>query len=84
MRIVKRIRNDAILLALVCVAGYVAYQVLLDDHAKQGVRDLTDTVVDSYNSLTKMVDDHIGTIMDEEAVVQNKLNIKQAWADLGY
>ena len=84
MNIIKRMRNDAILLAVLCAAGYVAYQVLLDDQAKQGIKDMTRTVVDSYVSLTNLVNDHIGTIMDEETVVQNKLNIKQTWADLGY
>lgn len=84
MGIVKRVRNDAIMMVLLCAAGYVAYQVLLDDNAKQGIKDMTKTVVDSYVSITDMVNEHIGTIMDEETVVQNKMNIKQAWADLGY
>lgn len=84
MGIVKRVRNDAIMMVLLCAAGYVAYQVLLDDNAKQGIKDMTKTVVDSYVSITDMVNEHIGTIMDEETVVQNKMNIKQAWADLGF
>ena len=41
MNIIKRMRNDAILLAILCAAGYVAYQVLLDDQAKQGIKDMT-------------------------------------------
>ena len=37
MRMLKRLRNDAIALVVLCAAGYVAYQVLLDDEAKEGV-----------------------------------------------
>ena len=84
MRILKHLRNDVIMVAVVCAAGYVAYQVLLDDQAKQGIRDLTQTVKDSYTSLSGIVNSRIGTIMDEDVVIQNRADIKQAWADLGY
>ena len=84
MRIFKRIRNDAIILVVLCAAGYVAYQVLLDDEAKQGISSLANTVVDSYRSLTNLVDEHIGTIMDEDMVSQNREQIRNAWADLGF
>jgi len=84
MRILKQLRNDVIMVAVVCAAGYIAYQVLLDDQAKQGIRDLTQTVKDSYTSLSGIVNSRIGTIMDEDVVSQNRADIKQAWADLGY
>ena len=84
MRILKQLRNDVIVVAVVCAAGYIAYQVLLDDQAKQGIRDLTQTVKDSYTSLSGIVNSRIGTIMDEDVVIQNRADIKQAWADLGY
>lgn len=84
MRILKQLRNDVIMVAVVCAAGYIAYQVLLDDQAKQGIRDLTQTVKDSYTSLSGIVNSRIGTIMDEDVVIQNRADIKQAWADLGY
>ena len=84
MRILKQLRNDIIMVAVVCAAGYIAYQVLLDDQAKQGIRDLTQTVKDSYTSLSGIMNSRIGTIMDEDVVIQNRADIKQAWADLGY
>ncbi len=84
MRMLKRLRNDAIALVVLCVAGYVAYQVLLDDEAKEGVKSLVRTVTDSYQQLSNLVNDHIGTIMDEDVVVQNKAQIMNAWADLGF
>ena len=84
MRILKQLRNDVIMVAVVCVAGYIAYQVLLDDQAKQGIKDLTQTVKESYSSLSGIVNSRIGTIMDEDVVLQNRADIKQAWADLGY
>lgn len=84
MRMLKRMRNDAIALVVLCAAGYVAYQVLLDDEAKEGVKSLVRTVTDSYQQLSNLVNDHIGTIMDEDVVVQNKAQIMNAWADLGF
>lgn len=84
MRILKKLRNDVIMVAVVCAAGYIAYQVLLDDQAKQGIKDLTQTVKESYSSLSGIVNSRIGTIMDEDVVLQNRADIKQAWADLGY
>lgn len=84
MRMLKRMRNDAIALVVLCAAGYVAYQVLLDDEAKEGVKSLVRTVTDSYQQLSNLVNDHIGTIMDEDVVVQNKTQIMNAWADLGF
>lgn len=84
MRMLKRLRNDAIALVVLCAAGYVAYQVLLDDEAKEGVKSLVRTVTDSYQQLSNLVNDHIGTIMDEDVVVQNKAQIMNAWVDLGF
>lgn len=84
MRILKQLRNDAILVAVVCVAGVVAYQVLLDDEAKQGVREAVHSVYDSYKTVTTFINDHIGTIMDDDVVAQNREQIKNAWADLGF
>lgn len=84
MRMLKRLRNDAIALVVLCAAGYVAYQVLLDDEAKEGVKSLVRTVTDSYQQLSNLVNDHIGTIMDEDVVVQNKAQIMNAWAGLGF
>lgn len=84
MGILKRLRNDAILVAVVCVAGVVAYQVLLDDEAKKGVREAIRSVRDSYTTVTTFVNDHIGTIMDDDVVAQNRQQIKNAWADLGF
>ena len=83
MRILKKLRNDVIMVAVVCAAGYIAYQVLLDDQAKQGIKDLTQTVKESYSSLSGIVNSRIGTIMDDEVVAQNRQNIKDAWKALG-
>ena len=84
MRMLRRLRNDAILLVVICAASYVAYQMLLDDEAKQGVKSMVRTVGDSYQQLSNLVNDHIGTIMDEDVVSQNKTQIMNAWADLGF
>ena len=84
MRLVRYIRNQILLTAFVCGVGYVAYQVLLDDEAKEGLRSLASTVSNSYGELTGLVNDRIGTIMDEDLVQQNRRNIREAWENLGF
>lgn len=84
MRVVRFIRNQIILTAVVCAAGYVAYQVLLDDEAKEGIRSLTRTMSDSYGQLTNMVNERIGMVMDDDLVTQNRQQVREAWADLGF
>ena len=84
MRLVKYVRNQILFAAFVAGVGYVAYQVLLDDEAKQGLRSLGATVSESYGQLTGLVNERIGTIMDEDLVQQNRRNIREAWEALGF
>ena len=83
-RIAKRIKRDLILTALLSLGAVVAYHVLLDEEARSGVRAMNQTIIDSFNTLSEMVDDRIGTIMDDEVVAQNRQNIKDAWKALGF
>jgi len=84
VKIVRFVRNQLLFTAFVCASAYVAYQVLLDDEAKQGLKTLGSTLNGSYQQLTDLVNARIGTIMDEDLVSQNRQKIRDAWADLGY
>lgn len=84
MRLLKHVRNQVLFVGFVCATGYVAYQVLLDDEAKQELKRLFSTVGKSYQQLAGLVNERIGVIMDEDLVSQNRQNIRDAWADLGY
>ena len=88
MRLLRKLRNEAILLGVVCgavcLSGYVGYQVLLDDEAKKGISSMIHTVSDSYEKLSNLVNEQIGTIMDEDIVTQNRNQIRDAWAELGF
>ncbi len=84
MRILKHIRNGAIALGVVTGLSVIAYQLLLDDVAKQGLSDMTKTIIDSYVKLHTLVNDHIGTIMDEDVVRENREQVRQAWESLGF
>ncbi len=66
------------------LGAVVAYHVLLDEEARSGIRAMNHTIIDSFNTLSEMVDDRIGTIMDDEVVAQNRQNIKDAWKALGF
>jgi glycosyltransferase involved in cell wall biosynthesis len=57
---------------------------IMYDKAKEGVSSMAHTVKDSYTQLSNLVNDRIGTIMDEDVVTQNRKDIKEAWADLGF
>ena len=83
-RIARRIKRDLVLTALLSLGAVVAYHVLLDEEARSGVRAMNHTIIDSFNTLSEMVDDRIGTIMDDEVVAQNRQNIKDAWKALGF
>lgn len=83
-RIARRIKRDLILTALLSLGAVVAYHVLLDEEARSGVRAMNHTIIDSFNTLSEMVDDRIGTIMDDEVVAHNRQNIKDAWKALGF
>ena len=83
-RIARRIKRDLILTALLSLGAVVAYHVLLDEEARSGVHAMNQTIIDSFNTLSEMVDDRIGTIMDDEVVAQNRQNIKDAWKALGF
>ena len=84
MKLLKTLRNDMIMVIVLCAAGFAAYHLLLDDEAKKGVSSMAHTVKDSYNQLSNLVNDRIGTIMDEDVVTQNRKDIKEAWAELGF
>ena len=84
MKIIKHIRNQVIFLGLVAAAGYVAYQVLLDDEAKESLNTMKSTVGNSYRQLTGIINDRIGMIMDDDIVEQNRQKVRDDWADLGF
>ena len=84
MWLVKRVRNDLILAGVIVAAGYVAYNFLLDDNAREGVATMNRTIRESFNHLSNMVNEHIGTIMDEDAVAQNRADVKEAWQSIGF
>ena len=81
---IRRIRNGIILVAVVGMAGVIAYQLLLDDRAKDDIYNVVKTVSDSAHKLGDVVNDHIGTIMDEDVVEQNRRQVREAWEALGY
>lgn len=84
MRLVKRIRNGLIVIVAVGVAGFVAYEVFLDDEAKEGIRSLAHTLHNSYQQLSNVINTSIGTIMDEDVVAQNRKDVRDAWAEIGF
>ena len=84
MKLMKVIRNQLLFTGFVIATGYIAYQVMLDDEAKQQLKQLGVTMNNSYRQLTGIVDQHFGVIMDDDLVSQNRQRIREAWADLGY
>ena len=84
MKLLRYVRNQLILTGLLCAGVYVAYEFLLDDEAKRGIKTLGSTMKSSYTTLTGIVNDRIGMVMDEDVVAQNRQQIRDAWADLGF
>lgn len=83
-RLLKRVKRDLIIVGVLSLGAVVAYHVLLDEEAREGVRDMNREIIKSFNTLSEMVDDRIGTIMDDELVAQNRQNIRDAWKAIGF
>ena len=83
-RQIRRLKFQVGLIVVVGVVAVVAYEVLLDKQAKQDLKEALATVNDSGRQLATMVNDRIGTIMDEEVVAQNRQQVREAWQALGY
>lgn len=84
MKIVKLIKMQIVATAVVAVAGYTAYRFFLDDEAKAQMRELYATMGKSYLQLSGIINERIGTIMDEEVVAQNRAQVRTAWENLGF
>ncbi len=83
MRAVKRVRNYLVVGAVACSVGVIAYQLLLDDEAKDSLKKLSRTLATSYRQVASIVRDRAGTYMDAESVRQNRQDIRDAWDELG-
>ena len=83
MKLFKLVRNQVILVGLIGLAGYGAYQLLLDDEAKRSLAMAGQTVKQSYDQLAGLVNERIGMIMDEDLIEQNRQKIRDDWAELG-
>ena len=83
-QVIASVVGTVVVVAVGAGAVYVTYEYFLDDEAKEGLRSLYKTMASSYLTLTGLVNERIGTIMDEDLVAQNRENVKQAWADLGF
>lgn len=83
-RQIRKFKRRVALIVFVGASAYIAYQVLLDKQAKEDLRSAFVTVSDSGRQLATIVNDRIGTIMDEEVVAQNRQQVRDAWQALGY
>ncbi len=84
VKIIKIIKFQIVATAVVALAGYAAYQYFLDDEAKAQMKQLYATMGKSYLQLSNLVNERIGTIMDEEVVAQNRAQVRTAWENLGF
>lgn len=64
--------------------GFAAYELLLNDEAKAGVRKLVNAVKDSYNKLSEVVSSITGEVMDDDGTLPNVQATEQQWDALGY
>lgn len=83
-RQIRRLKLQVALVAIAGVSVFVAYQVLLDKRAKEDLKSAIGTVNESGRQLATLVNERIGTIMDEEVVAQNRKQVRDAWQALGF
>ena len=85
MSVLKRLRNDVILVALLTSTGVILYHVLLTEEARKSLVSAGSAVVDAYNKITDTIQDMTGIIMEEDAdTLPNRESVINQWKAMGF
>lgn len=76
----SRFRTIAITTLLVSGLGLLSYEFLLDEKARQSIRDMKRGVVTSARRISELVENATGLVMEEERRVQD---VEAEWARIG-
>ena len=79
----KRISITLIELLLLGGAGTAAYFFLLDERAKEGLKNGFKSVQDMYANVKDIVEERQGIVVEEE-IAPNKRETIEQWERLGY
>ena len=80
----KRLRNALILLGILGGSGFVAYQLLLTDDARQSLSKGATTVKDGVATIKEMIDEKRGIVMEDDQPLPNVESTRQEWESIGY
>lgn len=80
----KKLSASLILVAIAAGAGYLAYQMLLTDEAKESIAQGVKGVGDAYTAVKDTLQDQYGVVMEDEQPLFNVEETKREWEALGY
>lgn len=70
--------------ALVVVAGYVFYDKVISQEAKDSVKNMAQGVKESYLKIHEVLESMEGEVVDDPNVLPNVQSTKMQWESLGY
>ena len=89
MRIVAKRKNKSGLRSLIFAGimtgmGALAYRALLNEEARDSIKELKETFRESKDIIRDKVEEIRGQIMDEDELSDNRKRTQEQWESLGY
>lgn len=70
--------------AALTVVGYLFYTYGLRDDAKRKIEDLAQASKKAYSTISKLVEEHQGVVIEDTSSLPNVQATKRQWDALGY
>lgn len=85
MKLRTKIKLGLTAAVIVSVAGVVTYKVLLDQQARESLKDAGRTIKDSYGTISSAIAERRGVLVEEDVEqLDNRIQTLKQWADLGF
>ncbi len=79
-----KVKNLFIGSVVLTVAGYLFYTYGLRDDAKRKIEDLAQASRKAYSTISKLVEEHQGVVIEDTSSLPNVQATKRQWETLGY
>lgn len=80
----KRLKATVILMLLAAGGGYLAYQTLLTDEAKESLVKGWQSVAKGYATVKDAMEERYGVVMEDDQPLPNVAETKREWEALGF
>ncbi|MGI6230937.1 MAG: hypothetical protein ACOYJL_08550 [Tractidigestivibacter sp.] len=80
----SKVRAKLITIGVMAGAAYAAYELLLNDQAKEELKRAIKATERSYQRIKEIVTEITGEVMDDDAPLPNVQATSQQWENIGY